>query len=105
MDVELGSAVIDSNGQRLGDVDGIVLHAGTRLARSIFVNSGLFCRSRHLIEISAIASSDEAGLRLDASGATTDAQSPVLDSEEVAEPQRVEPPTTYISAAGVGGPV
>jgi uncharacterized protein YrrD len=105
MNVELGSPVIDSNGKQIGDVNGIVVDAGTKRARAIVVNAGLFGRSRHLVEISAISASDDAGLHLDASGATTDKESPVLDSEEIAEAQRVEPPITYVSAAGVGGPV
>jgi uncharacterized protein YrrD len=105
MNVELGSPVIDSNGKELGEVDGIVVDAGTKRARAIVVNAGLFGRSRHVVELSAIASSDDAGLHLDASGATTDKESPVIDSEEIAKAQRVEPPITYVAAAGVGGPV
>jgi uncharacterized protein YrrD len=105
MNIELGSPVIDSNGKQLGDVDGIVVNAGTKRAGAIVVNAGLFGRARHMVEISAVTSSDDAGVHLDASGATTDKESPVFDSEEVAEAQRVEPPITYIAAAGVGGPV
>src|SRR4051812_21667120 len=87
MNVELGSPVLDSSGKKLGDVDGIVVDAGTKRARAIVVNTGLFGRSRHIVELSAISSSDDAGLHLDASGATTDKESPVLDSVEVADPQ------------------
>lgn len=105
MNVELGSPVIDSNGKKLGDVDGIVVDAGTKRARAIVVNTGLFGRTRHVVELSAIASSDDSGVRLDASGATAGKESPVLASEEVAEPQRVQPPIEFIPAAGVGGPV
>src|SRR4051794_22573440 len=105
MNVELGSPVIDSNGKQVGDVDGIVVDAGTKRGRAIVVNAGRFGRARHLVEISAIASSDDAGLHLDASGARASEESPVLGSEEVAKAQRVEPPTTFVAAAGVGGPV
>jgi hypothetical protein len=69
------------------------------------VNAGLFGRSRHVVELSAILSSDDAGLHLDASGETTDKESPVIESEEIAKAQRVEPPITFVAAAGVGGPV
>jgi uncharacterized protein YrrD len=105
MNVELGSPVLDSTGKQVGDVDGIVVDAGTKRAQAIVVNAGLFGRSRHMVAISAITSSDDAGLHLDASGATTGKESPVLASEEVAEAQRVEPPIEFVAAAGVGGPV
>ena len=105
MNVELGRPVIDANGKHVGEVDGIVVDAGTKRARAIVVNTGLLGRTHHVVEISAIASSDDAGLHLDASGATAAQESPVLDSEDVVKAQRVEPPITYVAAAGVGGPV
>jgi uncharacterized protein YrrD len=105
MNIELGSPVTDSNGKHLGDVDGIVVDAGTKRVRAIVVNTGLFGRSHHIVEISTVASSDDAGLRLDTTGATANRESPLLDSEEVAEAQRVEPPINFVAAAGVGGPV
>jgi uncharacterized protein YrrD len=105
MNIDLGSPVIDTNGKKLGDVDGIVVDAGTKRAQAIIVDSGLFGQTRHIIEISAITGSDNAGLHLDAGGAVVDKESEVLDSVEVAKAQRVEPPIDFIPAAGVGGPV
>lgn len=105
MQVRLGASVFGIGGKRLGEVDALIADAGTKRARAILVDAGLLDRTGHLVAISAIARSDQDGLHLDATGARTNAESPVLDSEEVAFPQRVAPPTTFIPAAGVGGPV
>jgi hypothetical protein len=105
MKIEFGTSVFGIGGKRLGDVDGVVVDAGTKRVRSVLVDPGLFDRGKHMVAISAIARSDDDGLHLDTTGATASDQSPVLEAEEVAQAQRVEPPTTFIEAAGVGGPV
>ncbi len=65
----------------------------------------LFDRGKHMIGVSAITRSDQDGLHLDEPAATSEAASQTLDTEEVSIAQRVEPPTEYIPAAGVGGRV
>jgi uncharacterized protein YrrD len=105
MQVRFGDPIIGTGGQRIGDVNGLIVDAGTKRARAILVDAGLLDRAQHMVAFSAIERSDQSGLHLDATGAKTDAESPVLDSEEVAFAQRVEPETTFIPAAGVGGPV
>lgn len=105
MQIKLGASVFGIGGKRIGEVDGLVADAGTKRARLILMDPGLLDRSQHLVAVSAIRRSDEDGIHLDATGARTVAESPVLESEEVAFAQRVEPETTFIPAAGVGGPV
>jgi uncharacterized protein YrrD len=105
MQVRLGDAVFGIAGKRLGEVDGVIVDAGTKRARALVVDAGLLDRAKHMVAVSAIASSDDHGLHLDTSAARAAANAPDLASEEVAFPQRVEPPTTFIPAAGVGGPV
>ncbi len=105
MHVRFGDSVIGNAGQRLGDVDGVIVNAGTKRAESLIVDTGLGGGNRHMVAVSAIHRVDENGIHLDDTGAWTQAQSPTIDSEEVAFAQRVEPPTTFIPAAGVGGPV
>jgi hypothetical protein len=103
--IKFGAPVYGIAGKELGEVDGVVVNAGTKRVRAILVESGLFGRTKRMVAISAIERSDDAGLHLDSTGATAAAQSPLLGSEEVAFQQRVEPPTTFIESAGVGGPV
>jgi hypothetical protein len=105
MQVRFGDPVNGSGGQRLGEVNGLVVDAGTKRASAILVDAGPLDRAQQMVAISAIARSDQSGLHLDATRTKTDAESPELDSDEVAFPQRAEPETTFIPAAGVGGPV
>ena len=105
MQVRVGAAVFGPNGKRLGEIDGLVVDAGTKRAKMILVDAGFLNRAKHLVSPSAVVSSNSDGLHLDATAGETEADPAVLASEEVAFNQRVEPPTTFIPAAGVGGPV
>lgn len=105
MQIQFGASVFGIAGQKLGEVDGVVVDAGTKRVRAVLVASGAFGRGKRMVAISAIQRSDDEGLHLDSTGATAAAQSPLLGSEEVAFSQRVEPPTMFIESAGVGGPV
>jgi hypothetical protein len=105
MQIEFGAPVFGVDGKRLGEVDGLVVNAGTKRASAILVDAGLFDRGKHMIGVSAITRSDQDGLHLDEPAATGEAASQTLDSEEVSIAQREEPPTEYIPAAGVGGRV
>jgi hypothetical protein len=105
MHVKFGASVFGIGGKRLGEVNGVIVDAGTKRARAILLTSGPFDGSKQMVDITAIARADDDGLHLESTRAVTDAESPVLDSEEVAFPERVQEPTTFIPAAGVGGPV
>jgi hypothetical protein len=105
MQIEFGAQVFGAGGKRLGEVDGLVVNAGTKRASAILVDAGLFNRGKHMIAVSAVTRSDQDGIHLDELAATSEASSQTLDSEEVSFPQRVEPPTEFIPAAGVGGQV
>ena len=105
MQIEFGAPVFGVGGKRLGEVDGLVVNAGTKRASAILVDAGLFDHGKHMIAVSAIMGSDQDGIHLDEPAATSEASSQTLDSEEVSIGQRVEPPTEYIPAAGVGGRV
>ncbi len=105
MQIEFGAPVFGAGGERLGEVDGLVVNAGTKRASAILVDAGLFDRGKHMIGVSAITRSDEDGLHLDEPATTSEAASQTLDSEEVSFTPRVEPPTEFIPAAGVGGRV
>jgi hypothetical protein len=105
MQIEFGAPVFGVGGKRLGDVDGLVVNAGTKRASAILVDAGLFDRGKHMIGVSAITRSDQDGLHLDEPAAPSEAASPTLDAEEISLAQRVEPPTEFVPAAGVGGPI
>jgi hypothetical protein len=105
MHVEFGASVFGIGGKRLGEVNGIVVDAGTKRARAFLLTSGLFDGTRQMVDTTAIARADKDGLHLETTQAATDAQSPTVASAEVAFPTRVEEPTTFIPVAGVGGPV
>src|SRR5215217_7834588 len=105
MQIEFGAPVFGVDGKRLGDVDGLVVNAGTKRASAILVDAGLFDRGKHMIGVSAITKNDQDGLRLDEPAAASEGVSQTLDSEEISIAQRVEPPTEYLPAAGVGGRV
>ena len=105
MQVDFGASVFGKGGKRLGAVDGLLVDAGTKRATSVVVDEGLFNSAKHMIGVSAIARSDQDGLHLEESAARAESEESTIDSEEVSFPQRVEPPTTFIPAAGVGGPI
>lgn len=105
MRVGYGDPVIGSGGKRLGHVDGLIVNSGTKRATYVVVDTGLEDRKGHMVGVSAVNRSDQDGLHLDERAASAEKEAPVYDSEEVALPQRVEPETTFIPAAGVGGPV
>lgn len=105
MHVELGAPVYGTGGKRIGEVDGLIVDAGTKRASALLMTTGGLDRGQHMVAVSAIASGDSEGVHLDASGSTTDAQSPILDSEEIALTQRTTEPTTFIPAAGAGGTI
>ena len=100
MQIEFGAPVFGVGGKRLGEVDGLVVNAGTKRASAILVDAGLFDRGKHMIGVSAVTRSDRDGLHLDEPAAASEAASQTLDTEEVSMAQRVEPPTEYIPAAG-----
>jgi uncharacterized protein YrrD len=104
MQIEFGAPVFAVGGKRLGDVEGLVVNAGTKRASAIIVDAGLFDRGKHMIAVSAITRSDRDGLHLD-EPAASEAASQTIDSEEVSFAQRVEPQPEFIPAAGVGGRV
>jgi uncharacterized protein YrrD len=102
--IEFGASVIGVGGKRLGEVDGLIVNAGTKRAGSLLVDAGFFDRGKHMVGVSAVASVDQNGIHLETT-ARAEAQSPTYAEEEVAFPQRVPPPETFIPAAGVGGPI
>ena len=105
MQIEFGAPVFAGGGKRLGEVDGLVVNAGTKRASAILVDAGLFDRGKHMIGVSAITSSDRDGLHLDQPAASSEAASQTLATEEVSMTQREEPPAEFIPAAGVSGRV
>jgi uncharacterized protein YrrD len=105
MEIAIGAPVYAVGGKRLGEVDGVIVDAGTKRARAIFVDTGLFDRGKHMLEVSAIERGDAEGIHLETTSAQTAAESETEVSGEVAFAQRVPPPTTFVPAAGVGGPV
>jgi uncharacterized protein YrrD len=105
MRIEFGMSVFGIAGKRLGDVDGVVIDAGTKRMRSIIVDAGFLNRTRHMIEISGIHGGDEQGLRLEGTARRAMDESEVVASEEIAVAERVAEPEVFVPAAGVGGPI
>lgn len=105
MDVKIGAEVFGSGGDRIGEVEGLIVNAGTKRATAILIDKGRFDRDKFIIDVSAIDRSDSDGLHLEETAARTAETAPELDSEEIGLPQRVAPPTEFIPAAGVGGPI
>jgi hypothetical protein len=103
--VRVGDTVFGVGGKDVGKVAGLVVDAGTMRATGILVHSGLFGRDERVMGITGMATSDERGLHLDTTGAEAVSESPIVDSEEIALAQRVQPEETFIPAAGVGGPI
>lgn len=105
MEIRYGASVFGIAGKRLGDVDGVVIDAGTKRVRSLIVDAGFLNQAKHMVPVSAIRSIDDEGIRLDTTGPRAAAQSPTIGQEEMAIPQRVSEPEMFIPAAGVGGPI
>lgn len=103
--IRVGDTVFGEAGKELGKVAGVVVNAGTMRATGVLVHSGLFGHNERILAVSAVATSDERGLHLSETGPTAVGESPIIDSEQVAFAQRVQPEATFIPAAGVGGPV
>jgi hypothetical protein len=104
MRVPFGATVFGNDGQRLGEVEGLVVDAGTKRARAIVVDPGGLRGGKRMIEVSALRGRDQQSLLLDETGAAATAEEEVIGTEEVSFEPRAEPPTTYVPAGGVGGP-
>lgn len=102
--VRVGETVFGVGGKDVGKVAGLVVDAGTMRATGLLVHSGLFGHNERVMGITGMVTSDERGLHLDTTGAEAVSESPIVDSEEIALAQRVQPEETFIPAAGVGGP-
>lgn len=103
--IRVGDSVFGIGGKELGKVAGVVVNSGTMRATGILVHSGLLGHNERILAVTGVGSTDERGLHLDSTGPVAASESPILDSEEVAFAQRVQPEATFIPAAGVGGPV
>jgi hypothetical protein len=103
--IRVGDSVFGVGGKEVGKIAGLVVDAGTMRATGILVHSGLFGHNERILGVTGIGSTDERGLHLDTTGPVAASESPIVDSEEVAIAQRVQPEETFIPAAGVGGPV
>lgn len=103
--IRVGDSVFGIGGKELGKVAGVVVNAGTMRATGILVHSGLFGHNERILAVTGVSRADERGLHLDTTGPVAASESPILDSEEVAFAQRVQPAETFLPAAGVGGPV
>lgn len=103
--IRVGDSVFGVGGKEVGKIAGLVVNAGTMRATGILVHSGLFGHNERILGVTGIGTTDERGLHLDTTGPVAAAESPIVDSEEVAIAQRVQPEETFIPAAGVGGPV
>ncbi|MCC7022853.1 MAG: hypothetical protein IT338_08500 [Thermomicrobiales bacterium] len=105
MHIDFDQAVFGSDTQKLGDVDGLVVDAGTKRATFILVGSGLLGNTKHKIGVSAISAVAQDGLHLGHLAPKGDDRAPILDSVEVELPERDQPLPTFIPAAGAGGPI
>ena len=103
--IRVGDSVFGVGGKEVGKIAGLVVNAGTMRATGILVHSGLFGHNERILGVTGIGTTDERGLHLDTTGPVAASESPIVDSEEVAIAQRVQPEETFIPAAGVGGPV
>jgi hypothetical protein len=105
MQVAFGAPVIGADGKHVGDVDALVVDSGTKRARGILIGGGLFGGNKRLVEISGLSRTDGQGVHLSESRAAATAKAETIDAEEISFPERVQPPTEFIPAAGVGGPI
>ena len=104
MQIIMGSEVLSSDGEKLGDVDGVVVNAGNRRVQQLLVESGLLRRKRRLVGISAVQAGGSP-LRLDMTKATAAQLPTYLQFEATVEsPDNPEMPM-ILPASGVGGPV
>ncbi|HEU5430278.1 MAG TPA: PRC-barrel domain-containing protein [Thermomicrobiales bacterium] len=105
MRIIMGSEVLTSDGEKLGDVDGIVINAGNGRVQQLLVESGLLRRRRRIVGISAVQAAGGSPLRLDMTKATAEQLPTYIEFEATVEsPQTPEMPM-ILPAAGVGGPV
>ncbi|HEX5497936.1 MAG TPA: hypothetical protein VFX03_01875 [Thermomicrobiales bacterium] len=104
MRIIMGSETLSSDGEKVGDVDGVVVNAGNGRVQQLLVESGLLRRRRRLVGISAVETGG-APLRLDMTKATADQLPTYIQFEATVEsPQNPEMPL-ILPASGVGGPV
>ncbi len=104
MRIVMGSEVLASDGEKVGDVDGVVVDSGNGRVQQLLVASGLLRRRRRLVDVSAVQSGG-APLRLDMTKATADQLPTYVELEATVEsPQTPEMPMV-MPASGVGGPV
>jgi sporulation protein YlmC with PRC-barrel domain len=105
MRIIMGSDVLTNDGEKLGDVSGIVVNAGNGRVQQLLVASGLLRRKRRLVDVSAVEGDGGSPLRIDMPLATAEQLPTYIELEATVEsPQSPEMPM-ILPASGVGGPV
>ncbi|MBA2521515.1 MAG: PRC-barrel domain-containing protein [Chloroflexia bacterium] len=104
MHIEFGHDVYSSDDKKLGTVVGLVMDAENQTVRGLVLGEGLFNQDERLVDISAVATSNDERVSLNM---TDDAAAalPRFLKEEYIERPREAPDALIMPAAGVGGPI
>lgn len=106
MHVEFGDDVYSSDGAKLGTVAGVVMNSENHNVTGIVLGEGIFHNDQRLVDISAVASVDNAAKRVNLNTPESKAQAfPRFLTEEYIQKPREAPDTLIMPAAGVGGPI
>jgi sporulation protein YlmC with PRC-barrel domain len=105
MRIIMGSEVLTSDGEKLGDVAGIVVNSGNGRVQQLLVGSGFLRHKRRLVGISAVDAGGGSPLKIDMPKTAADQLPTYVELEATVEsPQTPEMPM-ILPASGVGGPV
>jgi uncharacterized protein YrrD len=104
MHIEFGDEVYSSDGAKLGTVVGLVMNSRNDRLEGLVLGEGLFHRDERLVEISAVTSSANKRVTLDATKSKAGEFPEFVSTEYIQRPHGT-PDSLMMPAAGVGGPI
>ncbi len=105
MDIELGQAVYDQNGEHIGDVERLIIDAEAMVVREFLIKEGTILSTDRVVDVDLVSRVDENGVHLTISSDEADSLPPFVEERYVtpAEHELNQMPQVWIGAAGGAG--
>lgn len=105
MDIELGQAVFDQNGEHIADVDRLIVDQEAMVVREFLIREGTFLSTDRVVDVDLVSRIDENGIHLTISADQADSLPPFVEDHYITptEHELNEMPQVWIGAAGGAG--
>lgn len=105
MDLELGKDVYASDGEKVGEVERLIVDADAKVVREFLIKEGTFVSTDRVVDIELVARIDEDGVHLNVSSDSIDSLPAFVEGSYTApaDHELSEMPHTWIGAAGGAG--